>query len=313
MTTAKTYLVTGARGFLGTALTARLRADGHTVRAGVSRPSTREGDYFCPLTASVSAWLEAIDGCDGIFHLAWSTVPGTANRAPLDDLETNLLGTVRLLDALKQRPQTRVLFASSGGTVYGAPQSIPITENHVLAPLGAYGAAKLSAETYVAVYRRQWGIDARVLRLSNPYGPGQNTNGGQGAASIFAARSLAGQPIAIWGTGEIVRDYVYIDDVIEAFVKCMNVDNSAFAAIDPVVNIGSGHGVSLNEIVATLESILRRKICVQYSPSRGFDVDVNVLDISRAAKLIGWRPVTDFKTGMTSTIEYLKEHVAISG
>ncbi|ACD21008.1 NAD-dependent epimerase/dehydratase family protein [Paraburkholderia phytofirmans] len=308
----KTYLVTGARGFLGTALSARLRAEGHIVRAGVSAAPIRDCEVACPLTASVSEWQSAIEGCDGVFHLAWSTVPGSANKAPLSDLETNLLGTVRLLEAIRQQPNTKILFASSGGAVYGTPTRIPIDEDHSRSPLGAYGAAKLAAETYLDVYRRQWQVDARIMRLSNPYGPGQNINGNQGAATIFAARAVKQQTIDIWGEGDIVRDYLYIDDAIDAFSRFMNTDAAVFENAMPVLNVGSGKGISLNEIILTIERILKRKIKVQYSPSRGFDVDVNVLDVTHAYHLIGWRPKIGFAQGMAQCLAYLKESLSVT-
>jgi UDP-glucose 4-epimerase len=230
----------------------------------------------------------------------------------VSDLETNLLGTVRLLEAIRQQPNTKVIFASSGGAIYGTPTSIPMDEGHSRNPLGAYGAAKLAAETYFDVYRRQWQVDARVLRLSNPYGPGQNINGYQGAATIFAARAIRQQTIDIWGEGDIVRDYLYVDDAIDAFFRFMNTDVAVFENAMPVLNVGSGQGTSLNEIISTIETILKRKVPVQYSPSRGFDVDVNVLDVTLAYRLIGWRPKVSFAQGMAQSLAYLKESLSVT-
>jgi UDP-glucose 4-epimerase len=150
------------------------------------------------------------------------------------------------------------------------------------------------------------------LRLSNPYGPGQNINGQQGAATIFAARAIRQQTIDIWGEGDIVRDYLYVDDAVDAFFKFMNTDVAVFENAMPVLNVGSGQGTSLNEIISTIETILKRKVHVQYSPSRGFDVDVNVLDVTLAYRLIGWRPKVSFAQGMAQSLAYLKESLSVT-
>jgi UDP-glucose 4-epimerase len=302
----KTYLVTGASGFIGRALMTRLRADGHLVRAAVKGQPSDESEFPCALDSSVADWERALDGCAGVFHLAWSTVPGTANAAPLDDLGTNVVGTVRLLEALRSSPSVPLVFASSGGTVYGAPREMPIQETHALRPMGVYGAAKVCAESYLMAYRRQWGVDARILRLSNPYGPGQNVEGQLGAASVFAWRAITGAPIQIWGNGSIVRDYVYIDDTVDAFITMMNASSRALAEVEPIVNVGSGHGVSLVEIIRIIEEQLDRRLDVRFQPSRSFDLPFNVLDVSLAKRLLEWSPVTRFSDGMARTLDSLK-------
>jgi UDP-glucose 4-epimerase len=305
----QTFLVTGSSGFLGSALVESLRARGHVVYEGIrsGRPSAMQ--RVCSLASSIEKWQQAIHGCDGVFHLAWSTVPGSANSAPLADAQTNVIGTLGLLEALRSQPNTKLLFASSGGTVYGAPGEIPIPETHALCPLGVYGASKVSAEGYIMAYRRQWGIDARIIRLSNPYGPGQNPSGKLGAATVFAARALADQPIEVWGDGDTVRDYLYIDDAITGCITAMDAASGCLTDRDPIFNIGSGQGISLNQIIATLESVLSKPIPVRYHTSRGFDVHINVLDISRATSILGWSPQVDFSSGLRRTVLHLKQHM----
>lgn len=302
----QTYLVTGATGFLGRSLVDRLRLDGHTVRCAV-RKAAHTSDIECPLGASVDTWLEALEGVDGVFHFAWSTIPGTANKAPLDDIATNVLGTATLLEAIRQCPGARLVFASSGGAVYGKPETTPVCESHPLRPMGVYGASKVSAEGYAMLYRRQFGADTRVLRISNPYGPGQNVEGQLGAASIFAWRALCGEEIQIWGDGSIVRDYIYVDDLVDAFIAAMSADREAFGD-DPVLNIGSGRGTSLRQIIETIGNILDRPVHVTYTPSRSFDVPVSVLDVSKAGRVLGWSATTDFREGMSRTLD----HFAVS-
>ncbi len=307
----KTYLVTGASGFIGRNLVRALRASGNTVRSAVRSKPTEPNDYECALDASKEQWEEALDDCDGVFHLAWSTVPSTANSNPLIDLATNLSGTVRMLEVLRNHPGIKLVFASSGGTVYGNPQHLPIREDHPLRPLGIYGANKVSAETFALAYRRQWGVDARIVRLSNPFGPGQDIKGTLGAATIFAARGIAGEPIEIWGDGKIVRDYVFIDDVVRAFIFAMEADSIAMGEQDPVLNVGSGRGISLNQIIKIIQAELPCKLNVTYRQSRGFDVATNVLDISRARALIDWHPELTFEQGMSRHIKYLERSSAL--
>jgi UDP-glucose 4-epimerase len=310
----KTFLVTGGTGFLGRALIARLVADGHAVRIASRRQDPRLGpSHACSLRmdSTVEEWCVAIADCAGIFHLAWSTVPGTANANPISDLETNLAGTVRLLEALRvNRKKIPVVFASSGGTVYGEAETIPIAETHPLRPLTAYGASKVSAEQYLMLYRRAWNVDARIIRLSNPFGPGQNIDGQLGAASIFAARALAGEKIEIWGDGSVIRDFVYIDDAVSGFIATMLAPIERFGTLDPVINIGSGRGVSLRELISLLSHILEKPIEVHFRPSRGFDVPSNVLDVTRARTLLGWSQTVSIEEGLSRYITYLKEHAS---
>lgn len=255
----------------------------------------------CGLHASTAEWERAVHGVDGVFHLAWSTVPSTAQSAPLDDIETNLVGTVRLLEALRGK-SVPIVFASSGGTVYGAPTITPIPENHAIRPIGVYGATKASAERYFIAYRQQYNVDARIARLSNPYGAHWDSSRGQGAITVFARRALNRQPIEIWGTGQTVRDYVYIADAVEALLAMMQADSDLLDDADPVINIGSGIGTTLLEIVDSIQSVLERPVEVRLHASRSFDVPLNILDISLAQKLLHWTPSTTLDRGIQRTV-----------
>jgi UDP-glucose 4-epimerase len=305
----KPYLVTGATGFLGRALITRLKAGGYNVRIGRNFPKSSGNYAACSLDSTVEAWRAAAENCAGVFHLAWATVPSTANANPLADLETNVAGTVRLLEALRYLPDIPITFASSGGTVYGEADTLPIPEHHPLRPKTAYGVSKTAAEHYALLYRRLWEVDARIVRLSNPFGPGQDIKGQLGAASIFAARALAGARIEIWGDGSTIRDYIYIDDAISGLLATMLAPRDRFNELDPVVNIGSGRGVSLRELISLLTQILEKPIEVDYKPSRDFDVHTNVLDITRARKILDWSPKISFEEGLSRHIAYLKQQL----
>jgi UDP-glucose 4-epimerase len=305
----RTYLVTGGTGFLGRALAARLQADGHVPRLARRLTGSSGNSVACGLGAPVEAWRAALEGCAGVFHLAWATVPSTANADPLADLETNVGGTVRLLEALRHSAHIPMVFASSGGTVYGEAETLPLPEDHPLRPRTAYGVSKAAAEYYALLYRRLWGVDARIVRLSNPFGPGQDIKGKIGAASIFAARALAGQSVEIWGDGSAIRDYVYVDDAIEGLLGAMLASPDCFRALDAVVNIGSGRGVSLRELISLLIHILDKPIPVVYKPVRDFDVRANVLDIARAQTLLHWSPKISLEEGLSRYIAYLREEL----
>jgi UDP-glucose 4-epimerase len=305
----RTYLVTGGTGFLGQALVARLKSEGHVARLAGSLPYGDDPFVECDLKAPVEAWRAAVEGCSGVFHLAWATVPSTANANPLADLETNVAGTVRLLEALRDLPKIPITFVSSGGTVYGEPDILPLPEDHPLRPKTAYGVSKTAAEHYALLYRRLWGVDARIVRLSNPFGPGQDIKGQLGAASIFAARALSGESIEIWGDGSVIRDYIYVDDAISGMLATMLASPECFDELDPVINIGSGRGISLRELIFLLMRILDKPIDVIYKPGRDFDVRANVLDIARARNLLGWSPEINIETGLSRHISYLRHQL----
>jgi UDP-glucose 4-epimerase len=306
----QTYLVTGGTGFLGRALVARLRKQGHSARVAGRFPCDAGPFVACDLDSPVEAWRAAVEGCSGVFHLAWATVPSTANANPLADLEINVTGTVRLLEALRLSPLIPVIFASSGGTVYGEAETLPLSEHHPLRPKTAYGVSKTASEHYALLYRRLWGLDTRIVRLSNPFGPGQDTRGQLGAASIFAARALAGECIEVWGDGSAIRDYLYVDDAISGLLAISSVAPDRFDGVDPVVNIGSGRGVSLRELISLLTQILGKPIEVLYKPARDFDVCANVLDIARARKLVGWSPKISLEEGLSRHITHLQQQPA---
>jgi UDP-glucose 4-epimerase len=176
-----------------------------------------------------------------------------------------------------------------------------VSEDHPLDPITAYGVSKVTAEKYLQLYRYLHGIDARVLRISNPYGAGQNPTRQQGAISTFIHRALTHSPIEIWGDGEIVRDFVHISDVITALLAA---DALACRAGEemPIFNIGSGTPTNLNDIVREIEREIGRRVRVEYKPSRAFDVPVSVLNIAKATKILNWKPKIGLRDGIAQTI-----------
>jgi len=300
----KCVLVGGA-GFIGSHLAQRLLAAGHAVRVFDRHDPGAAGGY--PGRGHVQ-WLtrsfldaeplrRALAGCDVAFHLAWTSLPKSSNEDPAGDAESNVVGTLRLLDAWRQAGGGKLVFASSGGTVYGTPRAVPIVEDHPTQPLSSYGITKLAVEKYLELYRVLHGLDYCALRLANPYGERQRVASGQGAVTAFLYRAHRGEPIEIWGDGRVVRDYLYVGDVADALVRALGHRGER-----RVINIGSGVGRDLNEIVTAIERVLGRPVERRHLPGRSFDVPANVLDVSLARAELGWTPATSFEDGLTRTL-----------
>ena len=194
-----------------------------------------------------------------------------------------------------------MIFASSGGTVYGLPHTVPIDEDHPTNPITSYGVVKLAIEKYMDLFWRLHGLHYTVLRISNPYGPYQNPVGQQGAIAVFLHHLRTGQPITIWGDGRVVRDYIYVSDLVDALVLAAEVETRR-----KVLNVGSGHGTSLNELIALMGKETGERPEVDYLKGRALDVPANVLGISRVREELGWRPRTTLDEGIARTWNWTK-------
>jgi UDP-glucose 4-epimerase len=293
-------LVVGGTGFIGKALSRRLLHTGHEVRVlglGASCPSDLSGaSYIAGSFLDRSTLDAALSGQEICFHLASTTLPATSNRDVAFDLDTNLRGGVMLLEAAVRAGLTRVIFLSSGGTVYGIPKQIPISEDHSLKPICAYGVSKAALESYFHLYFTLHGLDYRVLRLSNPYGPGQSLTSGQGVISTFIDRVARALPIEIWGDGKVVRDFIFINDVVEA-ICAASFDDST----EKLFNVGSGTGVSIAEVLDLIQKVIGKRAQVEYKERRNFDVPTNILDTRRIRDALGWSPKCSLVEGLSKT------------
>jgi UDP-glucose 4-epimerase len=301
-----TSIVTGATGFIGNNLVRALARRGERLIALSRQPILSDRNELVTWRSypeTVAAWDEILEEGSTVYHLAWSSLPQTSNENPIKDASDNILGSLHLLDAAKRKGKVRVVFASSGGTVYGLLKSVPASEQHDTRPLCAYGVSKLTIEKYLAFYRDLWGLDTMVLRISNAFGPGQTVNRNFGAISTFATRLAEGQPITIFGDGSVIRDYIYIDDLIEALIKAGNRHG-----LSAIINIGSGVGKSLRDIVRMLERIYEKQIEINYFTQRIADVPVSVLDVSLAEAILGWKPRTTFEVGVERTAKAITEN-----
>ncbi|HEY4172315.1 MAG TPA: NAD-dependent epimerase/dehydratase family protein [Rhodopila sp.] len=301
-------VVFGGGGFIGTNLCRRLAASGYRVRAfgrrrlfpaELASVEWYQGDFTD--TASVGA---AVESCDVVFHLVHATMPQAADLDMAADVQNNVIPTLALLDHCRRSGVKRVVFASSGGTVYGRAQQIPTPETAPTDPICAYGISKLAIEKYLALIHHLHGLDFRVLRITNPFGPFQIALKNQGVIAALIARALRDQPVEIWGDGTVVRDFVFVEDVVDALVAAATDQGS-----EHVFNIGGGRGRSLRDIIAAIERQMGKTLKLEWKPGRPLDVPVSVVAIDRAAQTLRWVPNTSFETGLERTIEWAKTMV----
>lgn len=298
----------GGAGFIGSHLCDALLSAGHAVRlfdrsgippyrvfSGQEQIEWMQGDF-----TSAAEIEQAVTGCQIVFHLVSTTLPKSSNDDPVYDVESNVVGTLRLLDAARRSGVEKIVFVSSGGTVYGVPKTVPIPETHPTDPVSSYGIGKLAIEKYLRLYHVLHGLDYTVLRLANPFGERQRANAAQGAVAVFMNRAIHDQPIEIWGDGSVVRDYIYIADVIEALMKA-----AFYKGNERLFNVGSGQGKSLNEILVAIETLLQRPVIRTYLAGRAFDVPANVLDIAHVQKHLAWTPQASFEDGLARTFYWL--------
>ena len=302
-------LVLGGNGFIGSHLVDGLLAAGHAVRVFDVRTNP-----FRQLTPNVECQLgswedeqaldRALADVDVAYHLIGTTRAASSNRDMVFDVQTNVIGSIRLLQRCVARGIKRIVFSSSGGTVYGIPRETPIPETHPTQPISSYGVTKVTVEKYLALYHHLLGLDYRIARSANPFGEWQPPRATQGAATVFMNRVAHNEPIEIWGDGSVVRDFIYIGDLVEAFVRL-----ATTATEDRIFNLGAGQGTSLNELVTAIARVTHSTPQVIYRPGRKFDVPVNVLDISRARRQLDWQPRVSLEEGLARSWTWIQSIV----
>lgn len=307
---AKRVLVLGGRGFLGTHLVDAIARCNVPVRifdrrarqfldhasvdvidsrdfvAGTSHVEIVTGDF-----ASGEGLAEALEGVDLVYHLVSTTVPSTSNANPIADVQSNLIGTLRLLEMMRDTGVRRIVYVSSGGTVYGNPSILPVAETHPLQPLCSYGVVKVAVENYLHMHAELHGLASNVLRVANPYGTHQHHIGVQGIIPTFFKKIAEGSPIEIWGDGSVVRDYIHVNDVVSALLRAGARDQAG------TFNIGSGIGHSVKEILDVVQKHVGRRANVRYLAQRNFDVARIYLDIAKARTELDWQPLLSLDAG----------------
>jgi len=293
-------LVVGGTGFIGKHLIDQLiiRGDIVTVydRKEPKSEKTTECRFIRGGLDDQQKLLMATKGIEIVYHLAWDTFPGTSIQAPIEDVISNVIGSINLLDACVKNDVHRIVFSSSGGTVYGQPMRLPFDENHFTDPISSYGITKLTVEKYIKLYAYLYNLKYVILRIANVYGEGQLPYRGQGVIPTFLAKIYENKPIIIFGDGSIIRDYVYVTDVARAFFMTAN-DLSP----NCIYNIGSSQEVSLIKLVDKIKTITGKNISIKYEPARLFDVPKVILDCNFIKSKIEWDIKIDLDEGIKRT------------
>lgn len=298
-------LVLGGCGFIGSHVVDSLVSAGVTVRVFDRaperfRPPRPEVEYVFADFRDNTSILEALTDIDVVLHLISATVPGTAELDPQADVRGNLVPTIALLEAMTKAHVAKLIYLSSGGTVYGIPENVPTLETDPLGPVSSYGIVKVAIEHYIQLYMREQGIACTILRPSNPYGPRQGHTGLQGVVGTFLQRALKGEGIQVWGDGEVIRDYLYVEDLADLCMRTVKSD------VTGVFNVGCGEGLSINQVIEGVRRATGKSVEVSYSKGRKLDVPVSILDISAARQAFDWTPSTNFSKGVELHWEWLR-------
>ncbi len=309
-------LVTGGAGFIGSNLVDRLLVEGYEVdvvddfstgslsNLADARSSAGRALTIHHLDISVPTVVELMvrRRPELVFHLAAQVDVRASVENPVFDATVNIVGSLNILEGARRAGSERVVFAASGGTLYGelAPEDVPVREAHPHKPVTPYGVAKKVVIDYLVAYRELHALEYSALALGNVYGPRQDPNGEAGVVAIFAGRLLAGGPVTIYGSGEQTRDFVYVDDVVDAFMRATTRGGGL------VCNIGSGHETSINELLATMGAAAGTAPVAVSAPARAGELARSCLDIERAAIQLGWRPWTGLAEGARAVLESLR-------
>ena len=298
-------LVLGAGGFIGANLCDGLLAAGALV-TGLGRPPRGrdppadvawiEGDF-----GDAFRLRDACAGAEVVFHLLGGGLPANSNLDPVADALGAIPPSLRLLEACRDARVRRLVFVSSGGTVYGAAGAEPIAETAATDPISAYGVGKLAIEKYIQVFHHLHGQDYAILRVANPYGPHQLPGRAQGLIGALMQKVVGGEAIEIWGDGSVVRDFLHVDDLVAAMIRVAATKGPC------LYNVGSGVGRSVRSILDDVAAIAGARMPeVRYLPARAADVPVSILSIDRIARETGWRPTTSWSAGLRSTYDWVR-------
>ena len=304
-------LVTGGAGFIGSHTLDALLAENSHDLAVIDDLSTGKREWLDPRLRFHHADIRNADEVrlvidrerpEVLIHLAAQMDVRKSVAEPIFDAEVNIGGFLNLIEAGREKGLKRVIFASTGGAIYGEQEIFPCDEQHRSRPLSPYGISKLSTEMYLFFYKVQFGIDYVALRYSNVYGPRQDPHGEAGVVAIFCGRMLAQQPCTIYGDGEQTRDYVYVSDVVRASLAALN--SSASGAF----NIGTGQETSVNQLYSALARIAGNSQPPIYTAMRPGEQRRSVISPVRAAAELGWRPEVSLNEGLERTLQFFKSN-----
>lgn len=299
-------LVVGGTGFLGRALCIHLSQRGWTV-SSYSRRLPEKVDqypgvrYVAACEAENEALEDEISRNEVVFNLANANIPALSNNEIMEDINITVGLNIRLMQMCIKHNIRNYIFASSGGTVYGSAQTFPITEQCQTNPLVAYGINKLVCEKYIGLFHHNYGLKYRILRIANPFGPGQSPFTGQGIIAKYLYASLSGNEFVVFGDGSSTRDYIFVDDVSRAF-ECV----VEYEGPHRIFNVGRGHGFSINELMDYANRILDRRPPIRYVGHRTIDVGKNYLDVSLIGRECAWQPLHSIEEGLAKTLEWMQ-------
>ncbi|MCD8398195.1 MAG: NAD-dependent epimerase/dehydratase family protein [Lachnospiraceae bacterium] len=309
-------ILLGAAGFIGTNLAIALAKD---KTDSITLVDTKK-EYFQPIEKLQMNNVEIressleidtdydklLEGQDVLYHLVSTTIPTTSNQHISQELEANVVLTANILEACIRQGVSEVVFMSSGGTVYGKEERSPLKEDSQTYPISSYGVQKITIEKLLYLYEYMYGLDYRVIRLANPYGPYQRPNGRLGAVTTFTYKALKKETINVYGDGTIVRDYIYISDAVNAIIKIAN-NKTLYRTF----NLGSGYGTSINELLSIIQCTLGVELMINYLPERNVDVHINFLDISRYENTFGKLNPVGLDEGIMRTAKFMKTEYCI--
>lgn len=303
-------IVTGGAGFIGSHIADTFIAAGHRV-AVIDSLVTGKRENLNPQATFYQADICDEDALTRIFvaeqpeaicHQAALANVRESLVEPVRYAQVNVIGSLRLLECARKTGVGQFVYASTGGAVYGEPETLPAPEHHPINPLDPYGASKHHVEHYLALYHHNYGLRYTVLRYANVYGPRQDPHGEAGVIAIFAVKMMAGETPTINGTGEKARDFVYVGDVAQANLKAIN-------GPDGIFNIGTGQGTTINQVYQALREATDYQGDVQHGPDKAGEVHRTYLDISKAARELGWKPEVGLQEGMRRTIASYRDRV----
>jgi UDP-glucose 4-epimerase len=309
-------LVTGGAGFIGSTLVDRLLAEGHEVdvvddlstgsmgNLSDARTSSDHKFQFHRIDIRDASLVELIERRkpEVIFHLAAQIDVRVSVADPVHDAMINVIGSLNVLEGARRGGTRKVVFASSGGTIYGAiaDEDLPANESHPQRPVSPYGITKKVVGDYLFAYRELYQLEFTALALANVYGPRQDPHGEAGVVAIFAGRLLRDEPCVIFGDGSQTRDYVFVDDVVDGFVRAADKGNGL------IINIGTGVETSVTDLYATMARVAGVDRAAKLADARPGELARSALDASRAEMQLGWRPWTDLAAGSAAVLDYFR-------